>query len=165
MEMPVSRGLNIRVALLNEAAVLTDIAHAAKRHWGYPEEWITLWRDALTVTPAYLSEHAVFVGEYETERVGFYALLPDHDAWELDHFWIRPAFVGRGFGRALFTHAVTQLKSLSSKTALDIESDPNAESFYLHMGAKRVGEISRDWHGLKRTLPHLRYKLESQSSR
>ena len=108
-----------------------------------------------------LSEHEVFVGEYETERVGFYALLPARDAWELDHFWIRPAFMGRGFGRVLFTHAVTRLKSLMPAAPLDIESDPNAESFYLHMGAPRVGEISRDWHGLKRTLPHLRVDSES----
>ena len=42
--------LDIRRAQPHEAAALTDIAHRAKRHWGYAEELITLWRDALTVT-------------------------------------------------------------------------------------------------------------------
>mgnify|MGYP003337409735 CR=1 FL=1 len=31
--------------------VLTEIAHAAKRHWGYPESWIEEWRYFLTVLP------------------------------------------------------------------------------------------------------------------
>jgi hypothetical protein len=31
-----------------DAANLTGIAFAAKRHWGYPENWIESWRDLLT---------------------------------------------------------------------------------------------------------------------
>jgi hypothetical protein len=30
-----------------DAAALTQIAHAAKRHWDYPERWIEAWRDIL----------------------------------------------------------------------------------------------------------------------
>jgi hypothetical protein len=38
-----------------------------------------------------------------------------------------------------------------------IEADPNAEPFYLRMGARRVGEITRAWGGeVRRTLPYLR---------
>lgn len=42
----------LRPATPADAAVLTEIAHAAKRHWGYPERWVQLWRAALTITPA-----------------------------------------------------------------------------------------------------------------
>jgi hypothetical protein len=31
----------------------------------------------------------------------------------------------------------------------------------LHMGAKRIGEISRDWQGLIRTLPHLQFAIDA----
>jgi hypothetical protein len=27
----------------DDAAVLTDIAFAAKRHWGYPKSWVESW--------------------------------------------------------------------------------------------------------------------------
>jgi hypothetical protein len=30
-----------------DAETLTEIAHAAKRHWDYPERWIEAWRDIL----------------------------------------------------------------------------------------------------------------------
>lgn len=32
-----------------DADALTEIAHAAKRHWGYPERWIESWRDTLII--------------------------------------------------------------------------------------------------------------------
>ncbi len=102
--------VNIRSAQPADAPELTGIAHAAKSHWGYPQEWIRLWREALTVSPDYVSKHEVFVGEAGGTIVGFYALVPGDDSWELDHFWIRPESMGRGYGKALFTHAVERLK-------------------------------------------------------
>jgi GNAT superfamily N-acetyltransferase len=153
--------LEIRRALSGEANVLTQIAHAAKRHWQYPEEWIALWRESLTITDTYLEEHQVFVGEVRETIAGFYALVQAANQWELDHFWINPDFMGRGIGRALFNDAIKRLKAASPGSILEIESDPNAESFYLHMGAKRIGEISRDWQGLIRTLPHLQFAIDA----
>ena len=38
-----------------------------------------------------------------------------------------------------------------------IDSDPNAEGFYQHMGAVRIGEVSSKPEG--RTLPQLVYEL------
>jgi hypothetical protein len=38
-----------------EAEALTEIAHAAKRHWGYPEPWIQNWRDILTMRPEFIA--------------------------------------------------------------------------------------------------------------
>ena len=152
--------LNIRRASPAEAPALTEIAHEAKRHWGYPEEWIELWRNALTLTRGYLINHEVFVGEYENQIVGFYALTPAETAWELDHLWIRPVFMGRGFGRAMLDHAVGQVRTLSPGCDLVIESDPNAEQFYLKMGAERAGEVSKNWQGVQRTLPLLRFRAE-----
>lgn len=149
--------LNTRPAKLYEAATLTEIAHAAKRHWGYPEEWIVLWHDSLTVTADDISELEIYVATLDDRIIGFYALAESEDCWDLDHFWIRPQFIGLGFGRILFQHAVQLLQTLAPGAVLEIESDPNAESFYLHMGAKRVGEITRQWRGLKRTLPCLRH--------
>jgi len=43
--------LHIRRAVPAEAGLLTEIAHAAKRHWGYPENWIRRWKSDLTITP------------------------------------------------------------------------------------------------------------------
>ena len=50
------------------------------------------------------------------------------------------SLIGSGVGAALMTHATAEAKRHGA-TTLRIESDPNAEAFYLRMGAKRVGEV------------------------
>jgi hypothetical protein len=67
--------------------------------------------------------------------------------------------MGRGFGRALFRRVGEQAKALGL-AAFEIEADPNAEAFYLHMGAKRVGTRVSKIEGARRELPLLIYRIE-----
>ena len=53
--------------------------------------------------------------------------------------WVEPSAIGTGLGRTLWVHLLGQARALGHR-ALLIESDPNAEGFYLRMGARRVGE-------------------------
>jgi hypothetical protein len=66
--------------------------------------------------------------------------------------------MGQGIGRSLFLHAVDRAKHLGFKK-LEIESDPNAEGFYLRMGARRVGLNASEVAGHRRELPVLVYEL------
>ena len=43
----------------NDPATLTEIAFAAKRHWGYPERWIASWTDLLTLQPESIAEQEI----------------------------------------------------------------------------------------------------------
>ena len=52
-----------------DAATLTTIAFAAKRHWGYPERWIESWRDALTVQPDFIITHETYSAVVENRAV------------------------------------------------------------------------------------------------
>lgn len=150
----------IRRARAGEAAALTAIAHAAKRHWGYPEAWIAHWRDALTITPAYVRDHPVFVAaEADGDRPrGFYALSIDGMDAVLEHLWIDPEWMGRGLGRALLSHAVETARNQGA-ARLEIDSDPHAEAFYRRMGARRIGEVRADVGDVRRMLPRLEITL------
>lgn len=145
--------MRIRRAVADDAAVLTAIAHAAKRHWGYPEAWITLWQRDLTVTPAFVERYPVY-GAVEVDGllVGFYALLFAGADCELEHFWVVPARMGGGVGRALFEHALERCRAIDARR-LWITADPNAEGFYRTLGARRVGEVPSTPAG--RLLPRL----------
>ena len=149
--------LHVRQAVLDDCDKLTEIAHASKRFWDYPEDWIIQWRPVLTIAKNYLDENLIFVGEMDNRIVGFYALVRETNSLELDHFWIHPDFIGRGIGRALFNHVVLRVEVMLPGSDLKIISDPNAEPFYLHMGALRTGTVSTDWGGMSRTLPLLRF--------
>src|SRR5688500_5782222 len=103
----------IRRARPDEAAALTAIAHAAKRHWGYPERWIALWREDLTFTPAFVAAHPVYVAAGPGgEAVGCYALGREGPRATLEHLWVRPEWMGRGVGRSLLAHAARRAAAM-----------------------------------------------------
>jgi len=136
---------------------LTKIAHAAKRHWGYPETWIAAWRDILTMRPEFIAESVAYCAVEEGRAIGFYVLTREDDGIHLDHLWILPEAMGRGVGRALFQHAVAQARS-SGFDSIQIEADPNAEGFYEKMGATRVGTAVSEVESQRRELPLMEYR-------
>lgn len=161
--MPVYSGqtppsLQIVRARATDADRLTSIAVASKRSWGYPDAWLQQWQPLLTVTSGFVSSHPTFMARVGAETVGFYALADGGSEWELEHLWVEPGWMGRGVGRALFTHAADTAKAAGADQ-ISIESDPFAEGFYLRMGAQRTGERTYDLAGTERILPLLTLHL------
>jgi N-acetylglutamate synthase-like GNAT family acetyltransferase len=150
--------LQIRRATPDEAEALTALAHAAKRHWGYPEEWIDHWRTDLTITSDFIAAHEVFVAIVDHEIAGCCALVLSEELSELEHMWIDPKHMRKGVGRALFEHTKRRAEELGWQM-LELSADPNAESFYERMGAKRIGEVPADVLGQSRVLPRMRIEL------
>lgn len=149
--------MNIQRAVPEDAATLTEIAFAAKRHWGYPEQWIELWKESLTIKPEFIANHETFIVQADGEMVGFYMLVATSKQVLLEHLWVLPKAMGRGIGRALFSHAVQRAKALGVEE-IQIESDPKAELFYTHMGARKIGANVSEIGGQPRSLPVLIYE-------
>jgi GNAT superfamily N-acetyltransferase len=145
----------------SHAEALTRLAHAAKRYWRYPEADIARWKAGLTVTPDFIARHAVYRATLGGDAVGFYAVTGTGATRVLEHFWIAPAHIRAGIGRRLFAHVIDRLRA-EAVTTLRIESDPNAEGFYLKAGARRVGEVASTPAG--RTLPLLVLTLSSPAT-
>jgi GNAT superfamily N-acetyltransferase len=137
-----------------DAPMLTRIAFAAKRYWGYPESWMDRWREALTVKSDFIRKHPVYMASREGDVVGFYALSPAGDHISLPHFWVLPEAMNRGVGRSMFIHALRRSRVLGFKS-VEIESDPNAEGFYHRMGARRIRTTVTELEGERRELPVL----------
>lgn len=138
--------------------MLTEIAFAAKRHWGYPEPWISSWIHMLTIQPAFIAEHETYAAYIDGRIAGFHALRRGANQMHLEHLWVLPRAMRRGVGRALFAHAVERVRALGFST-LEIESDPNAAGFYERMGARQIGSIISELAGQRRELPLLVYQI------
>jgi len=147
--------MRIRQASPDEAAKLTEIAHDAKRYWGYPEHWIRHWQADLTISPEFIANNDVYVAEQEGELLGFYALIARENKAELDHMWVAPKHIGSGVGKELFINAM-QRAAGQNVSEVQISSDPHAAGFYQKMGATRVGEVASEIDGQPRILPRLR---------
>ncbi len=144
----------IRRANSEEAATLTEIAFAAKRHWGYPEGWLEAWRDGLTITPDFIELHEVFAATKSDKLIGFYVLVTDDGKTELEHLWVLPEQIGKGIGRQLLAHATERAASIGAQR-IEIVSDPNAEGFYRKAGATQIGEVISTIEAQQRRLPRL----------
>lgn len=123
----------------SDAAALTEIAKAAKACWVYPKEWMEKWESELTVSPENIEEDFVFHLEQDGSIVGFYSLSENEQAFEIEHMWVAPEYMGKGLGKMLFEHAKQTAIEKGAKK-LRAESDPNAKGFYEKMGMHRTGE-------------------------
>ena len=148
----------IRRARRAEAGALSALALRSKAHWGYDADFLAACRDELTITAEDIATSTVYVLDGDISPLGFYRLLlQDDGVAKLDALFVEPTAMGQGVGGRLWQHAVTTARKLGC-SELVWQSDPEAEGFYLAMGAQRAGESeSTVFPG--RMLPLMRFRL------
>ena len=150
--------IEIRRATTADSERATELARSAKAHWGYPPEWLEAWRDDLIVTAEGIERHATFVAAVEGEVVGVCQLQQSDDHAMLEHVWVDPRCHRMGIGRALVEHARGHARGV-----IAIVADPNAEEFYVKLGARRVGEVAAPMPGAPaRSLPLMELEAEAK---
>ena len=150
--------ISLRRALPEEAAILSQIAFAAKSYWGYPERWLEQWKPQLTFNSKYFEENESWVAEINGTSVAFYTLLEkDGNAW-VEDLWVSPELIGKGIGKSLFLHALNISRQRGFKK-LQLEADPNAVGFYEKMGMYKIGERQYELEGQLRILPTMEIEL------
>lgn len=150
--------ISIRRVNPKEADKLTEIALAAKSHWGYPERWMIMWTPALTFRPEYFEANESWAAEMDEQPVAFYTLLDKNGIAWIENLWVMPELIGKGLGRQLFDHAVRLARQRGYKI-LQLEADPNAWGFYEKMGMHRIGERRSEVDGQPRILPVMEMEL------
>lgn len=87
--------------------------------------------------------------------IGFFAIVKG-DTNELDHLWLLPKAIGKGYGNLVFAQILAECDRLDI-SRFYITSDPDAEGFYLEKGALKVGEVYSEPQ--KRMLPKLEFAV------
>ena len=149
----------IRPASANESSRLTEIALNAKRHWGYPEHWISHWEADLTISPDFIDNNHVYVADEDGEIRGFYALCVENHKAELEHMWVSPEYIGTGIGKELFLDAMERAAQMNV-SEVELSADPNAAGFYERMGAAKIGEVDSSIEGQVRKVPRMKLTVE-----
>ena len=138
----------------SDAAALTALAFAAKRHWEYPESWMEAWTDQLTITPEFILRHPTVVAKRDGELLGVAGFEITGDDALLLHLWVEPAAMRQGIGAALFAECEANARRAGA-VRLIVESDPHAEGFYRKMGARLRGRVPAHVQNVERFLPKL----------
>lgn len=147
---------NVRRATSSDLIEINEITLAAKASWGYSREQMNIWRDSLVTRLDSLETDPTLVAEEDGHLIGVVQVDPAVTPWELVSCWIEPSRMRRGVGSALLTAIKAEVARLGQQV-LHIDSEPNAEAFYLSRGAVRVGEVPAPIAGApNRVRPQLR---------
>lgn len=148
------------------APELAALGTRSKATWGYDDGFMTLFGAQMAEwVPDFVrgmrddGGRMLLIARDGDELIGF-AILEQTDplkpAW-LEDLWIEPHRMRGGVGSELL-RAVLDSARTAGRDAVEFESDPNAEGFYLRMGARRIGEQASDFQA-GRMLPVMRFDL------
>ena len=133
--------MTIQKAIPGDHEILTQITKKSKAYWGYSNEQIEDWSPFLTVTEEYIETNSVFNLMLDNQIIGYYSFFHESEnSIKLDNLFVLPDFIGKGFGKLLMNDFLVGLQDLSVQKVV-LNSEPNAESFYIKFGFVKIGQI------------------------
>lgn len=133
--------MTIQKAIPGDHEILTQITKKSKAYWGYSNEQIEDWSPFLTVTEEYIETNSVFNLMLDNQIIGYYSFFHESEnSIKLDNLFVLPDFIGKGFGKLLMNDFLVRLQDLSVQKVV-LNSEPNAESFYIKFGFVKIGQI------------------------
>lgn len=131
----------IQKANSNDHELLTQITKKSKAFWGYSEDLLQVWNEALTITQEYINTHQVFTFKVDDNIVGYYSyILEEEENIKLDNLFLLPQFIGKGFGSFLLTDFLNRIQNQNYKR-IYLESEPYAEGFYKKHGFQTIDKV------------------------
>jgi len=133
--------MTIKKANSNDYKILTEITKKSKAYWGYSNEQIEIWSEFLTVTKEYIETKSVYNLIIEDQIIGYYSFFHESEnTIKLDNLFVLPDFIGKGFGKILMNDFLDQIKNSDAQKVI-LNSEPNAEDFYIKFGFVKVGQV------------------------
>lgn len=122
----------IKKAVIKDLPILNTISVASKMHWNYPPAWMEKWIDGLMLKAQDLEEQEIYTLVLSDSIIGFCAMQELEEVYEVNHLWVLPEHIGKGYGKHLLLE--TMKKVVKKEKAIIVEADPNAEAFYFKQG-------------------------------
>jgi ribosomal protein S18 acetylase RimI-like enzyme len=133
--------MEIEKASINDNEILTEITKKSKTYWGYSEEQILKWNDNLTISKEYIENNSAYKLVNNGKIIGYYSyIVKEEKNVILDNLFILPEYIGKGFGKYLMSDFLNRMKKEKFEK-ITLDSEPNAENFYLKIGFKKIGEF------------------------
>jgi len=82
----------------------------------------------LTVSANDFLTQNIYKLEVSSVIAGFCAIKEKDSEYEIMHLWVKPEYIGKGFGKMLLNETIRHVEK--KEKAIIVESDPNAEAFY-----------------------------------
>lgn len=130
--------MRLRKPRPDELAALSDLCLRSKAVWGYEAGMIEAFRKELTLSQGDLDTDYLVLAEDLRGLAGLVQVSVEGRAATLEKLFVEPERLGEGTGKMLYVWACRTAQGLGAAELL-IDADPDAEAFYLHQGAVRIG--------------------------
>jgi len=124
--------IRIEKALIADLEVLNEISISSKAFWKYPKAWLELWEEDMKLTPQDITQQHVYKLIEAQGIIGFCAIFETEEQYEIEHLWILPTAIGKGYGKYLMEYCMQ--KVITKDKPIVVVVDPNAEGFYQKQG-------------------------------
>lgn len=151
--------LLIRRGRPDEHEDVSALALRSKGYWGYSAEFLEACRAELSYDALICGSDMMWVATEGTRMVGFSLIQGAPPVGELAALFVDPPAIGTGCGRRLLVHSL-RFAQARGFTRLVLDADPEAEPFYLHFGARRIGS-SPSGSIPGRKLPRVEFVLDA----
>ena len=103
--------MKIEKANIDDHEILTEITKLSKAFWGYSEEQMAQWNDALTITKEYIQTNFTYKLIKENQVIGYYSyFITESTTVKLDNLFVLPTYIGKGFGNYLMNDFLNRIK-------------------------------------------------------
>jgi GNAT superfamily N-acetyltransferase len=125
----------------NDIEELNNIAFFSESYWGHNKDMMEIFRREYSLTQDYLKDNRVFNMVLDGIIIGFYALNMTHETPELEYFYLKPEYIGKGYGRKLWNNAIEFCKKNKIEEFIFV-AGAEVRNYYLKMGAEEIKTLS-----------------------
>jgi GNAT superfamily N-acetyltransferase len=134
----------IRKALPEEASCLSELAFRSKAYWPYDKTLLLKYCPNLQVDEEDILAGVVYVGIIDKKIIGFYGLSQGSNLNRLYFLFVEPEFIGQGYGKKLWDHAILNAKNKGWPTLTFFADEYAVNKFYQYMPCKIIGNLKTD---------------------
>ncbi|MBI9012526.1 MAG: GNAT family N-acetyltransferase [Clostridiales bacterium] len=131
---------NIITAKPSDSIALTELAIQSESYWGYDEVFLKEFAKQYNVTEDYIRDNPVYMLYTQDSIIGFYGMLLSGEEKSLEYLFVKPEYIGQGYGKILWNHMIKTCYEEGIKEFVIVTS-PQAKEFYTRLGAKYIGEV------------------------
>lgn len=140
-----------------DTKLLAILEIRSESYWGYGSDFMDKFKKIYLITEEFISNNPTYILMDDETIIGFYGLLLNDDEVSLEYLFIEPMYIGKGYGKMLWNHALEECKKLGVKEFTIITS-PDARGFYLGLGATIYKQVDSLISSGNKT-PKLIYRL------
>lgn len=122
-----------------DASLLASLEIRSESYWGYSSDFMAKFKEIYLITEEFILNNPTYILKDHESIIGFYGILLN-DEVSLEYLFIEPVYIGKGYGKMLWKHALDECKKLGIREFTIITS-PDAREFYLKLGATIFTEI------------------------